>query len=48
MNDPLRVILCTVVGVVIVELGVYLLGQFFMDYLSPKNERPNSTDRHNS
>jgi hypothetical protein len=48
MNDPLRVIVCTVVGIVIVELGVYLLGQILMDYLSPKNGPPNSTNSDNS
>lgn len=48
MNDPVRVILWTIVGVVVVELGVYVLGQILMEYLSPKNGPPNSTNSDNS
>ena len=48
MNDTAHIILTTIAGVVIVELGVYLLGQILMDYLSPKNGPPNSTNSDNS
>lgn len=37
MNETGRVILIAIIGAVVVELGVYLLNQFIMDYYDPTN-----------